>query len=202
VSGPSLWFTRHGETEWSRAGRHTSRTDIPLTSEGEREALLLGQAVSGTDFDLILSSPQQRALHTAQLAGLAASVDQDLTEWDYGELEGLTLDEIRAIYPGWTIWDGPWPGGETAEQVAARADRVVRRVLDLPEGASALFVSHGHILRVIAACWLRQPARAGRLFSLATATLSVLGWEHGEPAVRCWNIPPSHASALADGLAS
>jgi len=202
LSGPSLWLTRHGETEWSRRGRHTSRTDIPLTAEGEKEALSLGSALSGADFDLIESSPRQRALRTAQLAGLAAAVNEDLAEWDYGDLEGLTLEQIRTSCPGWTIWDGPWPGGETAAQVASRADRVIERVRSLPDGASALMISHGHILRVIAARWLDQPTGAGRLFSIATATLSVLGWEHGEPAVRRWNVPPAPAVTRAVVLAS
>jgi probable phosphoglycerate mutase len=147
----------------------------------------------GTRFEVVESSPRERATRTVQLAGLRAEVNHDLVEWDYGDLEGLTLEEIRASYPGWTIWDGPWPGGETASQVAARADRVVERVLSLPPGANALMITHGHMLRMIAARWLRQPPAAGRLFIIGTATISVLGWEHGEPAVQCWNARPSPA---------
>ena len=130
-------------------------------------------------------------MRTAELAGLRAEVDYDLAEWDYGDLEGLTLEEIRARYPGWTIWGGPWPGGETAAQVAAHADRVVERALSLPPGTNALMITHGHMLRVIAAHWLRLPPTAGRLFIAGTATISVLGWEHGEPAVQCWNARPA-----------
>ena len=141
-----------------------------------------------------LSSPRQRALRTAELAGFRPEIDGDLAEWDYGELEGLTIDQIRARYPGWTIWAGPWPGGEQPAQVAARADRVVERALGLPAGARALVFAHGHILRVLAARWLGLPGTEGRLFALGTATVSELGWEHGQPAVQRWNMP---AAALA-----
>jgi probable phosphoglycerate mutase len=125
------------------------------------------------------------------LAGFKPAIDKDLAEWDYGELEGLTTEQIQAGYPGWAIWHGPWPGGETAEQVAVRADRVVQRARALPPGAKAMFFSHGHFLRVLAARWLGQPASSGRFFMLGTATLSVLSWEHGGPAIERWDIPPS-----------
>jgi probable phosphoglycerate mutase len=193
TAGALLWLARHGETEWSVAGRHTSRTDLPLTAEGEDQALALGRALEGTHFGVVESSPRLRTMRTAELAGLRAEVNHDLAEWDYGDLEGLTLEEITARYPGWTIWDGPWLGGETAGQVAARADRVVERALSLPPGTNALMITHGHMSRVIAARWLRQPPTAGRLFIIGTATISVLGWEHGEPAVQCWNARPAPA---------
>jgi broad specificity phosphatase PhoE len=189
MSGPRLWAVRHGETEWSANGQHTSRTDLPLTQLGEQEALALKRLLAGHKFDLVSSSPLQRAVCTAELAGFEPSLDEDLEEWDYGELEGLTTDQVRARYPDWSIWDGPWPGGERPEQVAARADRVVGRVLALPPGAEALVFAHGHILRALAARWLRRPVTDGRQFVLGTATVSVLGWEHGAPAIHHWNVP-------------
>jgi probable phosphoglycerate mutase len=190
MTGPVVWVARHGQTEWSEAGRHTSRTDVPLTAVGEQEAIALGAMLRPEHFDLVESSPRQRALRTAELAGFEPKVDNDLVEWDYGELEGLSSDQIKAEYPGWSIWHGPWPGGETDDQVAARADRVVQRARALPSGAKALLFAHGHLLRVLAARWLGQPAAAGRFFMLGTATLSVLGWERGGAAVERWNVPP------------
>jgi probable phosphoglycerate mutase len=133
-------------------------------------------------------------LHTAELAGFQPEIDDDLAEWDYGDLEGLTIDQIRARYPGWTVWTGPWPGGEQAGQVAVRADRVVQRALGLPDGTRALVFAHGHILRVLAARWLRLAGTEGRLFVLGTATVSELGWEHGQPAVQCWNMAATLAA--------
>jgi broad specificity phosphatase PhoE len=132
-------------------------------------------------------------MQTAELAGFKPTVDDDLVEWDYGELEGLTTEQIRASYPGWDIWNGPWPGGETAEEVAARADRVVTRARALAPGAKALFFSHGHMLRTVAARWLSQPPTSGRFFMLGTATLSVLSWEQDRAAVKHWNLPPGPA---------
>jgi probable phosphoglycerate mutase len=193
MTGRVVWVARHGQTEWSAAGRHTSSTDVPLTAVGEQEAIALGTMLRPEHFDLVESSPRQRALRTAELAGFEPTVDNDLVEWDYGELEGLTTDQIKAKYPGWSIWHGPWPGGETAEQVAARADRAVQRARALPSGGKALLFAHGHLLRVLAARWLGQPAASGRFFMLGTATLSVLGWEHSGPAVEHWNVPPAPA---------
>ncbi|MGC8627975.1 MAG: histidine phosphatase family protein [Acidimicrobiales bacterium] len=201
MSPASLWLVRHGETPWSLTGQYTSRTDVPLTEKGEVQATVLGQALREVKFDLVESSPRQRAVRTAELAQLKATVNDDLAEWDYGQLEGKTIEQIRSSYPGWAIWDGPWPGGEEPSQVVARADRVVQGALALPGAGKALVVGHGHILRVIAARWLHQPPSAGRYFAIATATVSVLGWEHSEPVVRCWNIPPDGsdlARALAD----
>jgi probable phosphoglycerate mutase len=184
-----LWLVRHGETQWSTSGRHTSRTDVPLTAGGEQEARDLSGPLGAQRFQLVLSSPRQRARRTAELAGFRPEIDEDLAEWDYGDLEGLTIDQIRALYPGWTIWSGPWPGGEQPADVQARADRVVRRVLDLEDGIRALVFAHGHILRVLAARWLGLTGTEGRLLVLGTATVSELGWEHGQPTVQRWNMP-------------
>ncbi|MGO9660610.1 MAG: histidine phosphatase family protein [Acidimicrobiales bacterium] len=192
---PGLWLVRHGETEWSASGRHTSHTDVPLTTAGEEQARRLSTALGEVPFQLVLSSPRQRARDTAELAGFRPEIDGDLAEWDYGDLEGLTIDQIRAHYPGWTIWTGPWPGGEKPSEVVARADRVLHRVLGLPDGARALVFAHGHVLRVLAARWLGLPGTEGRLFLLGTATVSKLGWEHGQPAVRSWNMPPAVLAA-------
>ena len=186
---------RHGETEWSASGQHTSRTDLPLTPVGEQQARSLSAALADHRFQLVLSSPRRRARRTAELAGFQPEIDQDLAEWDYGELEGLNIDQIRARYPGWTIWAGPWPGGEQAPQVIARADRVVQRVLGLAAGVRVLAFAHGHILRVLAARWLRLAGTEGRLFVLGTATVSQLGWERGQPAVQCWNMPTAAPAA-------
>lgn len=196
MSRVELWLVRHGETEWSATGQHTSRTDLPLTEAGRHEAEALKALLAAQHFDLVLSSPRKRAFTTAQLAGFSPEVDGDLAEWDYGDLEGLTTDEIRAKYPGWDIWHGPWPGGERDDQVVARADRVVARAQTLADGARALVFAHGHILRVVAARWLRLEAQAGRLFILRTATVGVLSWEHGKPALDRWNVSPG-----ANGLA-
>jgi len=193
MTGPVVWLARHGETQWSASGQHTSRTDLPLTVAGEQEAIALGTMLRSEHFDLVESSPRQRAVRTAELAGFKPAIYNDLAEWDYGELEGLTTGQIRANYPGWEIWHGPWPGGETGGQVAARADRVVQRARALPSGAKALLFSHGHLLRVLTARWLGQPPATGRFFVLGTATVSVLSWEHGGAAVAQWNVPPSLA---------
>jgi probable phosphoglycerate mutase len=184
---PRLWLARHGETEWARRGRHTSRTDVPLTRVGHEQARALGRRLAGHDFLLILTSPLSRATETAALAGFGdrAVIDPDLREWDYGSLEGRVSDDIRAEYPGWTIWHGPWPGGESADQVAARADRVITRAM-AADGDVLLF-GHGHQLRVLAARWLGLPAASGSMFALETATVSILGWEHETPVIELWN---------------
>ena len=181
-----LWLVRHGATEWSRNGRHTSVTDLPLLPEGEEQAIDLRSRLAGTDFALVLTSPRQRARRTAELAGFPdAVVDDDLAEWAYGDLEGLTTAQIQETWPDWTIWTGPWPGGEDPAQIAARLDRVVARCRRT-EGRTLVF-AHGHCLRVLAARWLGLDADEGRLFTLDTATIGVLGWEHEAPAVVRWN---------------
>ena len=184
-----IWLIRHGETEWSRDGRHTGVTDIPLTDLGRRQAEALGGQLREHRFALVLTSPRSRARETARLAGFgdAAVADPDLAEWDYGALEGRRTREIVAEYPGWTIWTGPWPGGETADQVSTRADRILARCQGADVNGDALLFGHGHMLRVLGARWLGLPGRSGSLFGLSTATLSVLGWEHDSHIFETWN---------------
>jgi len=182
-----IWLVRHGETAWSRSGRHTGRTDVPLTPAGERQAALLGRRLSGRSFALVLTSPLLRARETCRLAGYGdvARPEVDLLEWDYGAYEGRTTAEIRADAPGWTIWSGGTAAGETPEQVGQRADRVIAAAQDA-RGDVALF-AHGHVLRILAARWLRLPAVDGRLLALDVASLSVLGHEHETRVIRRWN---------------
>lgn len=181
-----LWLVRHGETEWSMSGRHTSVTDVALTEAGERAALAIRDRLAGTTFDLVLTSPRQRARRTAEIAGFAdAEVDEDLVEWAYGDYEGITTPSIRETVPGWTVWTHPSPGGETAAEVGRRLDRVVARVRE--HAGRVLVFGHGHATRVLAARWLGQPVQEGRLFRLDTATLSVLGYERESPVVARWN---------------
>jgi len=183
--GPELWVVRHGETEWSRDGRHTSVTDLPLTEAGEEAATALAPRLADVEFDLVLTSPRHRARRTAELAGFAdAEVDDDLVEWAYGDYEGVTTAEIRGDVPGWTVWTHPVPGGETADQVSARLDRVVARAR---EHDRTLVFAHGHSLRVLTARWVEQPADEGRFFRLDTSTVSVLGFEREHPALLKWN---------------
>jgi probable phosphoglycerate mutase len=184
-----IWLVRHGETEWSKSGRHTGRTDIPLTDVGRRQAETLATRLAGHRFALVLSSPRSRAAETARLAGFADAVviDPDLGEWDYGAFEGRTTADIRTEMPDWSIWTGPWPRGETVEAVGARADRVIARCLDPTMDGDVLLFAHGHLLRVLAARWLGLPASAGRSFALGTATLSILGWERGNRVIEAWN---------------
>jgi broad specificity phosphatase PhoE len=186
-SDTRLWLMRHGETEWSRAGAHTSRTDLPLTPEGERRAGNLKRLLGGLSFALVLTSPMRRAIDTCRLAGYgdAAQITPDLREWDYGSYEGRTTADIHTENPGWTIWTGTPPGGETAEQVAARADRVIERALSA-SGDVAVF-GHGHMLRVLAARWLGAPPADGRFFALSTGSVSVLGWEREARVIERWN---------------
>lgn len=181
-----LWLVRHGETEWSRDGRHTSTTDLPLLPEGERVARGLEGRLDEVDFGLVLTSPRQRARRTAELAGHSdAEVTDDLVEWDYGSYEGITTPEIRESDPGWTVWTHPTPGGETAADLGRRLDRVVDRARAAP-GCTLVF-GHGHALRALTARWLGLPVREGRLFRLDTATVSVLGHERETPVVLRWN---------------
>ncbi|MFL6160232.1 MAG: histidine phosphatase family protein [Marmoricola sp.] len=181
-----LWLVRHGETAWSRAGRHTSTTEVPLTGAGEQAALSLVPRLAPVSFDLVLTSPRERARRTAELAGFPdAEVDPDLVEWDYGDYEGVTTEEIRRSVPGWTVWSAPCPGGEDEAAVALRLDRVVARVRE--HGGRVLAFGHGHASRALGCRWLGQPVAEGRLFRLDTATVSVLGYEHEAPAVARWN---------------
>lgn len=179
-------LVRHGETEWSRTGRHTSTTEQALTADGEAVAAGLRDRLAGVEYALVLSSPRLRARRTAELAGFAdAAVDEDLAEWAYGDYEGISTDEIRRTVPGWTIWSHPVPGGESAAEVTARLDRVVARVSAV-EGPVLLF-AHGHSLRALAARWLGLPVQDGRLLRLDTATVSRLGRERESPVLLRWN---------------
>src|SRR3954452_9384847 len=180
---------RHGETEWSRTGRHTGRSDIPLTDEGRRQAKLLGRKLEGREFALVLSSPLSRARETCDLAGLGdqAALTDDLLAWDYGDYEGRRGDDIRKERPGWTLWTGGVTNGERIEDVAARVERVIDRA-HTTRGDVALF-AHGHVLRVLAARWAGLAPTAGAALFLSTATYSVLGWERDAPVILRWNEP-------------
>jgi probable phosphoglycerate mutase len=192
-----LILLRHGETEWSRAGKHTGRTDVPLTPHGEAVAKALAPPLSRRHFLAVFTSPAQRAVRTAGLAGLdQTQVSSDLWEWDYGGYEGLTTPQIRETWPDWYLWrDGVIRGdadhpGETIEQVAHRVGRVLARVVPLLADGDVVLVAHGHVLRVLTACYLRLPPVDGRLFRLDTGTVSTLGAEHAEPVIMSWNVPP------------
>lgn len=181
-----VWLVRHGATEWSEAGRHTSRTDVPLLPAGEEAARAVASRLESHQFELVLTSPLERARRTAELAGFAdAEVDLDLKEWDYGSYEGVTTDEIRESVPDWTVFTHPSPGGETATQVGARADRVVARCR--AASGDVLMFGHGHTLRVVTARWLGLEVAGGQLFVLQTATVSVLGHERESPVLLHWN---------------
>ena len=193
-----LILLRHGETEWSATGRHTGRTDIPLTPSGEAAAKALGPLLSRRDIVAVFTSPARRAVTTAAFAGLSnARPDPDLWEWDYGGYEGLTTAQIQETKPGWYLWrDGVIPGdaahpGETLEQVAQRTERVLAQVTPLLANGDVALVAHGHVLRVLTACYLRLPPADGRLFRLDTGTVGALGTEHAEPVIASWNVPPS-----------
>ena len=191
MSGPSqqIVLVRHGETEWSRSGQHTGRTDIPLTAEGRSRAVLLGAPLAGRNL-AVWSSPLQRALETCRLAGFDKPVvDEDLREWDYGVYEGRTTAEIRETDPSWSVWLSPIPGGESLDQVAERARRVIERVTSAASGDAALF-AHGHILRILAACWIGLPPVTGRLIALDTGSISILGYERKTRVIRQWNHVP------------
>lgn len=193
-----LILVRHGETDWSKAGRHTGRTDVPLTASGEVRAAALAPALARRKIGAVFTSPASRAVRTAELAGLAgARPDPDLQEWDYGGYEGRTTAQIRAGRPGWYLWqDGIIPGdaahpGETVDQVGGRADLVLGRVRPLLDSGDVALVAHGHILRVLTARWLGLEAAGGRLFRLDTGTLCTLGSEHDKPVIQSWNVPAS-----------
>jgi len=188
--GIELWLIRHGETEWSLSGQHTSRTDIALTDHGRRRAEELGEFLKGTSFNAVFVSPMQRARETCAIAGFGpqAVIDNDLKEWDYGIYEGKTTAQIRAEIPGWSVWKDPITEGETAEHVGSRADAVIARSLVASSvgGKVALF-AHAHILRILAARWLGLAARQGSLFALGTGSVSVLGWERESRVITTWN---------------
>ena len=191
-----LLLARHGETEWSRAGRHTGRTDLPLTPDGEAQARSLAPLLAGRTFGLVLTSPLVRARRTAELAGLTGALPEpDLREWDYGAYEGIGTADIVRSRPGWDLWtDGVPPGrefpGESPEQVGERADRMLSRLAGALEEGDVMLVAHGHLLRVLTARRLGLPASAGRLFRLETGALSRLSLEHGSPVVAEWNARP------------
>jgi broad specificity phosphatase PhoE len=186
VTPGAIWLIRHGDTEWTGTGQHTSRTDVPLTDKGRKQAEELGRVLDGHDFALVLSSPLSRALDTCRLAGYGdvVEIDDDLREWDYGEYEGRTTADIRKERPGWNVWAGS-PGGEPLDHVGARARRVLERAAGA-DGDAALF-SHGHFLRIVGACWLGLAPDAGRFFLLGTAAISVLGYERETRVFREWN---------------
>jgi probable phosphoglycerate mutase len=193
-----LIVLRHSETEWSRAGRHTGRTDIPLTPRGEAAAVALAPMLARRHIMAAFSSPAQRAARTAELVGLAeAKPDPDLWEWDYGGYEGLTTPQIQERRPGWYLWrDGVIPGdaahpGETMQQVGARVDRVLTRVKPLLANGDVVLVAHGHVLRILTARFLQLEPTDGKLFRLDTGTVSTLGLEHDEPVILSWNVPPA-----------
>jgi broad specificity phosphatase PhoE len=182
-------LVRHGETEWSRDLRHTGRTDVPLTDEGRRQAERLSGALGEWSFTRVLASPLGRALDTCRLAGFGerAELSDALLEWDYGDYEGLTTAQIREERPGWNLWRDGCPGGETAAGVGARVDPIVAE-LKASEGETVVF-AHGHLLRVLAARWVELPPEAGARLWLATATISVLGFERETATLRRWNAP-------------
>jgi probable phosphoglycerate mutase len=184
----AITLVRHGETEWSKSGRHTGRTDLPLTPDGETAARALRPRLAGTAFDLMLASPLQRARRTAELAGFTAAPDPDLLEWDYGDYEGLTTAAIRAANPDWILFRDGCPGGESVKHIAQRADRVAARLKNL--NGNALVFSHGHFLRVLAARWTGQPVLFAGALLLSTGAVSALGFDHerrDEPAISLWN---------------
>jgi broad specificity phosphatase PhoE len=186
----AIWLIRHGETEWSRSGQHTGRTDLPLTPVGEQQARALAGMFAELHPALVLCSPRRRAQDTARLAGLRVdAIDDDLAEWDYGDYEGLTSAQIRQNAPGWTIFRDGAPNGETVGQVAERADRVIARARQQAADGAVVLVSHGHFSRVIGARWIGLDAGGGAHLGLDTAAPSLLGAEHGVPLLKHWNLP-------------
>ena len=190
-------LVRHGETEWSRAWRHTGRTDLPLTRTGESQARQLRAVLDGHDFAAVVSSPLQRARRTAEIAGLTdVTSDADLVEWDYGDVEGITTKDWRVGHPGWWLWRDGAPGGESLDDLAARAGRALDRIRPRLDDGDVAVVAHGHLLRVLAAIWCELPAITGAHLRLDVGCLSVLGHEHEVPVVLRWNTPV-HGDALS-----
>jgi broad specificity phosphatase PhoE len=193
---PALILVRHGETEWSKSGQHTGRTDLPLTDVGRRQARTAGDVVrtllAGSEPAAVISSPRQRAQTTAELAGFRPTeIDPDAAEWDYGDYEGLTSSQIRQTDPSWQIWDGRVPGGEDAAQVQSRIDRLLGSARRHLGSGPVLIFSHGHASRCIAARWLDEPVSAGRRYRLGTGAVSGLDFEHGAPVILHWNLDES-----------
>ena len=189
-----LYLLRHGQTEWSANGRHTGHTDIPLTDVGEDQARAAGALLRDLRDGpaLVLSSPRRRALHTAELAGLHVDeTTESLSEWDYGDYEGVTTGKIRETVPGWTVWSYPVPGGESRDEVAARADKALERARDALQTTDVILVGHGHFSRVLATRWIQLDVSAGAHFGIDPASISVLGHEHGEPQIQHLNITPA-----------
>jgi broad specificity phosphatase PhoE len=188
--GTKLWLMRHGETEWSLSGAHTSRTDIPLTEQGRKRAEKLRDYLKGTKFDAVFVSPMKRARETCEIAGFGdvAKVNDGLKEWDYGVYEGKTTKEIQAQIPGWSVWKDEIVGGETVQHVGERADGVIAQALAAaPDGGNVALFAHAHILRILAARWVGLPATGGSLFALGTGSVSVLGWERETRVIESWN---------------
>lgn len=188
-----LWLIRHGETEWSISGAHTSRTDLPLTADGERHAAEMGAFLNKRPFALVLTSPLLRARETCRVAGYGdqAQIEPNLTEWNYGDYEGKSTADIRKERPGWELWCEGVPNGETVAAVYARAGKVIERAA--AAGGDVALFAHGHILRILTACWLNLQPADGRLFALSTATLSILGYEREQRVISRWNQPVSKA---------
>jgi len=185
-----LWLVRHGETEWSLSGKHTSRTDVALTEHGRQRAEELRDYLAGTTFDAVLVSPMRRAQETCAIAGFGdvAVVDEGLKEWDYGAYEGRTTAEIRAEIPGWSVWKDDIVGGERVEHVGVRADGVIARAVALGgDGGRVALFAHAHILRILAARWIGLAADGGRLLALGTGSVSVVGWERETRVIVNWN---------------
>jgi probable phosphoglycerate mutase len=191
-----LVLVRHGETEWSKSGQHTGRTDIPLTDNGVEQAKRAGRYLGDRSFALALSSPLQRARDTAHLIGVEPELDEDLYEWDYGAYEGLTTPQIKVLRHGpWDLWTDGVPAGDTpgenAAEVRVRVERILNRARPvLAEGHDAVFVAHGHVLRALGAAWIRLAPQDGAVLKLGTASVSILGYEHGRPVIDAWNIQP------------
>ncbi|MBU2669347.1 histidine phosphatase family protein [Actinoplanes bogorensis] len=179
---------RHGQTEWSANGKHTSYTDLDLTAEGERQARAVAARIKDRDFVAVISSPRRRALRTAELAGLTVTeTTEDLAEWNYGEYEGITSATIHETNPGWWLFRDGAPGGESPEQIGERIDRVLAHARELLDRGDVALIGHGHALRVTGARWIEMPTEGGGRLKLGTATLSILGFDHGRPAIDTWN---------------
>ncbi|MDQ1691835.1 MAG: hypothetical protein QOD87_1943 [Pseudonocardiales bacterium] len=195
---PAVVLVRHGETEWSRSGQHTGRTDVGLTDRGAEQAVAAGELVRRVLGELspalVISSPRQRSRQTAKLAGFPPTlITEDAAEWDYGDFEGLTSAEIRQQYPGWTIWSGEVPGGESSHDVTVRFDRLLDQVAHYTDRGPVLVFSHGHASRCVAARWLGEPVAAGQQYWLGTGAVSSLGYEHERPVILRWNLDESIA---------